>query len=289
MTGTAIISLDCEGRWGISDHLTPKLAAGLTDDKLRSAYLKVTKLFQEYEVPATFAFVYLYTRSRTKEHIRLVQDLAAEMPYLSAAAEGLAANQDGWVGDWAFEWANSGLHEIAFHGATHVPWDALNSHQARREMELTPPHLRKTMVFPRNRVAHLNVLEAYGCLAYRGRLEFPSRAASLLSEFSLRVRSADICRDSAVSPIELPPGVFINWRSGLRRVVPPLVTRMRARKLLSHAAQFNQVAHFWLHPENIASAPSTFENLEAVVAEIVDFRDRGLIEIRTQLSASADN
>ena len=40
----------------------------------------------------------------------------------------------------------------------------------------------------------------------------------------------------------------------------------------------------WLHRGNIATAPATFENLEAIVEEIVRFRDRGEIRAETMLS-----
>ena len=79
--------------------------------------------------------------------------------------------------------------------------------------------------------------------------------------------------------------MFINWRSGARKLVPTAVTRRRARNLLGDAVRTGGVAHFWLHPENIASAPATLANLEAVVSEIVRMRDAGQIRVETQLSA----
>lgn len=163
MTGSAIISLDCEGRWGVADHLTPEVAAGLTDERLRAAYRKITDLFDNFDLSATFAFVELFTRSASRETAQLVRHLAEELPYLASAALGLAAGEEGWVGEWALEMASGGRHEIAFHGTTHVPWTDLTREQARREMELARPEYRQTMVFPRNRVAHLDVLAEFGC------------------------------------------------------------------------------------------------------------------------------
>lgn len=285
MTGTAIISLDCEGRWGVADHLTPALAEGLTDARLRAAYRAITDLFANAEINATFAFVELFTRPASRETTGLVRDLAQELPYLASAADGLAAGEEGWVGNWALEMAGESGHEIAFHGTTHVPWTDLTRDQARRELELAPPEHRQTMVFPRNVVAHLDVLAEFGCKAYRGHRQFSSRAHSLLYEFDLGVPSQPLPDTADTSPVELPSGVFVNWRSGPRKLVPPAVTRRRARNLLDDAARTGGVAHFWLHPENIASAPATFANLEGIVAEIVGFRDAGQIRVATQLSA----
>ena len=288
MTGTAIISLDCEGRWGVADHLTPEVASGLTDARLRQAYRDIIALLGRAEISATFAFVELFTRPASRETTRLVREYAEELPYLARAASGLAAGEDGWVGDWALDMAGRGQHEIAFHGATHVPWTDLSREQARREMELARPEHRQTMVFPRNEIAHLDVLAEFGCKAFRGARKYPSRAQSLLSEFDLAVPSQALPDRDVSRPAEIPSGVFINWMSGLRRLVPPAVTRRRARNLLADAARSGGVAHYWLHPENVATAPATLANLQAITQDIVRFRDAGTIRVETQLSALAD-
>lgn len=284
MTGTAIISLDCEGRWGVADHLTPELAAGFTDARLRAAYRAVIDLFAAFGISATFAFVELFTRPASRGTTRLVQDLSQELPYLVRAAEGLAAGEEGWVGDWACDMACEGGHEIAFQGATHVPWPMLSRDQARRELNMTRPEQRRTMVFPRNQIAHCDVLAEFGCRAFRGQHHYASRAHSLLAEFNLATSAQPLIEPAPGAPVEIPSGVFVNWRSGLRKLVPPAVTRRRARNLLLDAARTGGVAHFWLHPENIASAPATLANLEAVVTEIVRLRDAGQIRVETQLS-----
>jgi hypothetical protein len=285
MTGTAIISLDCEGRWGVADHLTPHTAAGLTDVRLRTAYRAVTDLFAAHAISATFAFVELFARPASRETTALVRDFAQEMPYLARAAEGLAAGEEGWVGDWAYDMAAEGGHEIAFHGFTHVPWPMLTRDQARRELAMARPEHLRTMVYPRNQIAHADLLAEFGCKAYRGHRRFPSRAHSLLSEFDLGTPSQPMPAAGNGGALELPSGVFVNWRSGPRKLVPTAVTRRRARNLLHHAARTGGVAHFWLHPENIATAPATLANVEAVVAEIVRLRDAGQICVETQISA----
>lgn len=284
MTGAAIISLDCEGRWGVADHLTPETAAGLTDARLRLAYGDLIRLLADAQIHATFAFVGLFTRPASRETTELVQERAAHLPYLTRAAAGLADSEEGWIGDWALDMAAEQGHEIAFHGTTHVPWPDLSRDQARWEMEQVQPDHRQTMVFPRNQIAHVDVLEEFGCKAFRGAREYPTRAQSLLSEFNCLTPSQAMPDRMDAAPVEIPSGVFINWRSGLRKLVPPAVTRQRARHLLDHAAKSGGVAHFWLHPENVATAPATMTNVAAVVEEIVRFRDAGKIRVETQLS-----
>lgn len=56
MTARFILSLDCEGKWGGADHLTPADHAGLSDQRLRQAYSDNLALLDEFDLPATSAF-----------------------------------------------------------------------------------------------------------------------------------------------------------------------------------------------------------------------------------------
>ncbi|MBX3497320.1 MAG: polysaccharide deacetylase family protein [Parvibaculum sp.] len=280
MAGTAIISFDCEGKWGVADHLTRELDTALSDKNLRWAYAEIFKLLDMYEISATFAFVGFFVRPPSAANIEAVCDIARELPYLQSAAEGLKDGHEGWVGDWALDGVGDG-HEVAFHGATHVPWPLLTRAQAEREIEMTPAAQRRTMVFPRNQIAHLDVLESAGCAGYRARKMFRSRAHSLVSELDLWTK-AEVPMPEGRRPCAIPAGVFVNWRNGPRRTIPPVVTRIRARRLLGDAVRTGGVAHFWLHPENLATAPSTLVNLASVAREIARFRDAGSIEVKTQ-------
>ncbi|MEM9975514.1 MAG: polysaccharide deacetylase family protein [Pseudomonadota bacterium] len=280
MTGTAIISLDCEGRWGVADHLSSTTAAALTNERLRGAYEKILSLFDSYDVSATFAFVGLFARSYSAELLDLTEHLAQDHEYLKAAAAGLRAGDDGWVGDWAADMIGP-RHEFAFHGLTHVPWNRLTDRQATFELEQTRADHRQTMVFPRNIINHVDILERFGVVGYRARKAYRSRLESLASEFHVFQRSQNV-QPSNGSPVPIPSGFFVNWRSGLRKLVPPMITRSRARHILRHAEDTCGTAHFWIHPENVASAPETIENLTAIVEEIAARRDAGGLTVMTQ-------
>ena len=82
--------------------------------------------------------------------------------------------------------------------------------------------------------------------------------------------------------VAIPPGYFLNWRSGLRRAVPTLVTKLRARHLLDQASG-GRVVHYWLHPENVATAPATIGLLRMPPREVALRRDAGRCEVMTQL------
>ncbi len=283
--GRAILSFDCEGKWGIADHLQPSHDATLNDERLSEAYTAIAALLARHGVRATFAFVGLFLRSADELAALPADEIAATLPYTRAAWEQMAAGRDGWAGAWAVETVDTG-HEIACHGISHTPWDDLTDAQVDYELALGGDLSGQTMIFPRNRVAHLDRLRAAGITGYRVAPPDRSRLTSLLSEFQLWQPSEGDPPPAAMQPI--PGGVFINWLSGARRLVPPAVTRLRARRMLAHAAATGGVAHFWTHPENIASAPATLGNLAAIVEEVDAQRRRGRIAVVTQADYVAE-
>ena len=74
LTARFILSLDCEGKWGVADHLTPANHAQLTDAKLREAYRSILDLLDRYAIPATFAYVGCFSLSA----VELAQRRAAQ-------------------------------------------------------------------------------------------------------------------------------------------------------------------------------------------------------------------
>jgi hypothetical protein len=281
MSGVAIVSLDCEGKWGIADHLQAGGAERLTDARLRAAYEAIAATLDAHETPATFAFVELFLTPDRARQLDLTRMLASDQPYLRDAATALESGDQGWSAPWALDLLHD-RHEIATHGFSHTPWTQLTEAQAAREIELVPAERRWTMVYPRNLVAHAPVLERHGCIGYRGARPAGTRLGSLASEFNLFTASEP--PGEAALPTRIPAGVFINWLSGGRRLVPPALTRLRARRIIAHAARTGGVAHFWTHPENIATHPETIKNFNAVIEEIARASERGAIRAMTQSS-----
>jgi len=289
-----ILSLDCEGKWGVADILTPFEHATLTRKRQAEAYGKILALLDEYEVPATFAFVGLFGESpRSLEALYPALDRLAERApdYLGAALQDIRdGSREGWHGDWAVEAVQSAPagHEVALHGITHVPWGSIDWQFARDELALLPrlqSPLREaeTFIFPRNEVAHLELLADTGIKGYRLARTYQSRAASLASEFNL-LAGPEVDNPPRGKLCAIPAGYFINWQHGARRLVPRSLSSFRARQMLLRADKSNRVVHYWLHPENIASAPATLANLRDIVEIAARMRDAGRCEILTQKS-----
>jgi peptidoglycan/xylan/chitin deacetylase (PgdA/CDA1 family) len=292
VAGKFILSFDCEGKWGVADILTPEHGRDLSDERLRNAYHSILAILDEFDIPATFAFVGTFAQSPADfGRIRLgIEALAGKaQAYLAPALREIdEGGGEGWHGDHLVEEVTQSRagHEIALHGVTHVPWTMLDEASAEAEMALFqelqgPVRESRTFVYPRNLVSHQAVLARHGFVGFRTARPERSRLLSLLAEFNL-LETPEI----PVPPADLvliPAGFFLNWRSGLRRLVPPAVTRMRVRRLLGAAAAGGTVVHYWLHPENVASAPSTLELLRALVREVARSRDAGDCEVMTQL------
>lgn len=294
MPASFILSLDCEGKWGVADTLTQFEHASLPTERLIEAYGKVLALLDEFEVSATFAFVGLFGESRRSLEALYpeLDRLAQRSPdYLGAALRDIRdGSRDGWHGDWAIAAVTGARteHELALHGVCHIPWGAIDRQLAADELALLPmlqPPLREaqTFVFPRNEVAHVDLLAEIGIKGYRLARTYGSRAASFASEFNLF--SAPECDVPTIGPLcPIPAGYFVNWRHGARRLVPRRLSGFRARQMLLRAERTNGIVHYWLHPENLASAPETLDNLRDIVEIAARMRDAGRCQIMTQES-----
>lgn len=299
MAATFILSLDCEGKWGMADHLTADHHRWLTTARLRDAYARILALFAEHRIDATFAFVqaFLLSPAEQRDHDELFQDHEIEgrnwlAAFRHAQADG---NMEGWSLPELLDMVQEhGGHEIGCHGFSHLPLaesmvtaSVMNHELAAAATVAAAKKLTlETFVYPRNLVGHPAELGKHGYTGYRGRLPVPTgvlgRAANLLSEFNVAQRPQPQVPAQTGRIVTIPSGFFFNWRFGARRHVPEAVTAWRWTRMLDKAVAHDGVVHLWLHPHNIISAPSTFDVLARVLANVAQLRDRGLLEIETQ-------
>ncbi|QNM83380.1 polysaccharide deacetylase family protein [Sphingomonas sabuli] len=284
-TGIFIVSLDCEGKWGMTREGDPG-HAHLTDAGLAEAYRTLLSTFARYDIPATFAFVMALALDRDA-----FAAIAPTYPGLEFyIADMKAGRSEGWHLPRTFgEVRADGRHEIASHGFIHRPLDdgayidadLAAAQHAAAGLGLHPT----TLVYPRNLVGHVDRLAQHGFIGYREQRQRPAgvagRLAGIAAEFDIRPKAQPIkAKTNGVVPI--PCGHFVNWRFGARRRVPISVTSARLRNLVKDAARTGRVAHLWLHPHNIATAPDTAVALEAALAQARSDADRGRLRILTQ-------
>lgn len=292
--GCFIISLDCEGKWGMADHIGPHHDRFLTTENLENAYTRIGALFARHHVPATFAFVMAFTLSPAEfaRHRERFVDVEIEggnwLRHFRRQMED--GHAEGWFAPRAFDEVRARPeHEIGCHGFSHLPLGISGVGRREAEHEIGAASTvaaekgveLRTFVFPRNLIAHTSVLAAAGYTGYRGRLVQSEGVSGKLSELNV-AESAQAHGGWSGTLRVIPPGHFLNWRRGVRKLVPRPVTVRRWRHILEDAADRGRVAHLWLHPHNVIDGPETFDTLSSIVAYAAKLRDRGKIAIVTQ-------
>lgn len=292
MSGTLLISLDCEGKWGFADDPTILDDELICDERLRSAYDFLFRSLEENGLRATFAVVGLFVagRERTQQHVRSLADEPAYRRWLDVPRTALASGRtDGWFfEDLPTKVISSGRHELASHGYSHLPFDWPGVDQAIARVELRSMQAASnesgwgvdSMVYPRNAVAHSELLAEHGIRRHRSSVEpvtLAERLRSLVGEFNVHPASDPL----AGTADRVSPGRLVNWRSGPRRIVPYSVTLRRWRGIMSHAATSGGCAHLWFHPHNLATGHRQRELIGAIFESAGEFVRRGELQSRT--------
>lgn len=285
---TFLLSFDCEGKWGLVDCLTSRHEQLFTGERLHATYARLTELLRKYRIDATFAFTGAFCMTpQAFARMRPEVERVGAPQWSGRALQEIDRDRgEGWFAPECYdEVCDAGAHEIASHGFSHLPW---HSRFATRDILAAELALCRsvpgfgadqvrTFVFPRNQVAHRDLLLAHGFHAYR-----KSRASSgllnLASEFNLRSAGEDITMPQ--SPLaEVAAGHFLNWRHGLRRGVPLALTVRRWKNMIRDATVSGRVVHAWTHPENFLDGHDMFALLEEILRFVADERDAGRLQV----------
>lgn len=297
MAGTFIISFDCEGKWGMADHLSPSDHAALTDRSLDQVYCDLAAMLDRYAAPATFAFVMalLLDQDERDEFAELLRPTHEGDDWMGHVVREQARGPLGWFQPSTFDHVSkSGLHETACHGFSHrsLGEGEISVEAARKDIGAAIAVAERkqvtleTMVFPRNRVGNLATLKEMGFIGYRTRKTrhslLPTKLADLVEEFDMSASAQARDGPSALGLVPIPHGHFFNWRHGKRRLVPPAITVRRWTAMIDDAAASDGVAHLWMHPHNFITGPGTWGPFEKVLRHAADLRDAGKLSILTQ-------
>lgn len=282
MKAVFTLSLDCEGLWGMADHLHSAELQLIREQGLRQTYQFLGDLLQEHGIRASAAFVSAFAAGpeRLMQHAPLFDELLRINPgWFGGIVAALKSGQtQGWDGQWCFERMRQGGHEMAWHGTTHQALDQTLSPAALElEMELTQllhrdlNHRPGSIVFPRNRVGQLETLARHGFDAYRASLPAAgagARVAEKLTEFVPLGPRPDPLPGRAGHWAVIAPGRFLHWPCGHRALVPSWVTVQRWKSMLDKAVRHGGVVHMWFHPHNLLTAPSMRQTLRAILAQV---------------------
>jgi peptidoglycan/xylan/chitin deacetylase (PgdA/CDA1 family) len=261
----------------------------INNESLKHAYDYLLSVLGKYSINATAAFVSAFAvdSSVLYDHVELIKRLAKLNPtwFTSILAILNAGEFDGWSGSAFYRLTSAAGMEIGWHGASHLPLSEQTSEQsAAIEIELASRlsaslgQQPRTIVFPRNQIGHLPLLRTVGFENYRDGLanDGIDKVRNLLAEFNLTAG----CKPQALK-VENGWGVcsagnFLNWPSGIRRLVPLAVTINRWKSMLRAAAEQGGHVHMWFHPHNFITAPQmkiSFEEITRFAGDLVRHND----------------
>jgi hypothetical protein len=189
--------------------------------------------------------------------------------------------------------------EIGLHGGlTHLPWGGSSPstvEQARWEIRQGRDSLAqlgiepRCFVYPRDLVAHSELLPEFGINCYRGRAPIWSErfGYSLTGSVIRAAEELAVLTPPPVWPARVLPGLWnlpasmplYSMAAKRNRAIPLRLRLERVRRGLEAAARRRGVFHLVLHPENLAEGPDAFSVFESILEEFTRWRERGDTEI----------
>lgn len=268
----------------------------INGDSLTKAYTQIFEILERHKIAATFALVGLFAGGY-EQYVDLRSELLDSEPHrdwLKVPERSFAAGfQDGWFyPELVNQIKARGNHEIASHSFTHLPLHNggvaeksfltelkfVNQWKAHNSVELS------TFIYPRNQIKFEEQLSNFDFLGYR---QCDIQNSAYANRFQILQDECNIGRKSdkhsvSTRPIAIPPGTFLNWRYGPRRIIPKWVTLKRWSNVLDHAVFSGGVAHLWLHPHNLITARGQVELFEDAISRVGKAQNSGLIKSVTQ-------
>jgi peptidoglycan/xylan/chitin deacetylase (PgdA/CDA1 family) len=199
------------------------------------------KLFEDIEVPVTFAF-----RGQ-------LFDVDTHLPRLVKHS--------------------SLKHEIGSHGYFHRAFTGLSHDEANEELRMTSRAMKKldvfprSFVFPRNMIAHLDLLRKYGYVCYRG--------------LGGLIRDGMYVRRDSNGLHDVHPSLFIGW----------LKDTAFAMRIVDQCVSKKLPFHVWFHPKDLGDTEEQArKRIERILSPLLSHAKRkekaGTLTFETMSSAT---
>lgn len=299
-TAVFAISLDTELAWGSFDRNgVPRYAHYYA--QVRDIVDKLLEMFRDCQIRATWAIVgHLFlsscSRDGTDNHDHVLQPnyswypqgWLSHDPYSDVDADPFFYAPD--LVDRIV--SASPRHELASHTFTHA---ILGDPECSREVaysqlqecrRLSEARGREmvSLVFPRNQVGHLDVLNQLGFVSFRGPEATRYGDVATASPVGKIVRFLEkflattppcykdfVCyRGDAAENwlVNVPASMFFPPYSGLWTLVGMKKRVSQAKKGIIEAVRNKALFHLWFHPFNLATSPMLIEALSEILAEV---------------------
>lgn len=299
-SGTFTVSIDTELAWGTFDTAEGYAKYERAYRNARQVVDRLCAAFDTYEIPVTWAVVahLVDDCDRTHAHAPKIDLGWCDDWYASLPCQ-TGLDPDLWYAPDVVEPIQSAAvdHEIGLHGYSHLILGADNCtpEAASSELSAAVDTLRAngidptSFVFPRNRVAHLEVLREHGLTAYRGlddrwyEHSLPERAKKpfrFLDEALARTPAVVTPRE-VDGLVEVPGSqVFRPFHDGWQYTRPDS-QRRRAIRGLERAASTGKLFHLRFHPFDLGFEPDRLlELLEAILRRAHELVEDGDLVVR---------
>jgi len=270
-TPTFVLSLDCEGLWGMLDQPALIRSGVINYSSLRHAYEFIDSVLDSNNIQCTAAFVSAFAAPLdllAESRDLFEEQIQCNPLWFGALREKIFTDSDfynaGFSGSSFFEKMKLSGHEMAWHGSTHLLWcESTSTDSILREVEIFERInqglgvKQSTMIFPRNIMGHFSELRQSKVDTVRIGKSYSGigKVLGLCKEFtsfnSSRLKEPIFSNDLWMHP----KGDFLNWSSGIRGLVPTDVTWRRWKGMVDNAVESNGHVHMWFHPHNIITCP----------------------------------
>jgi len=290
---TFIISVDLELAWGFVQYPTHRGVKVLEKDdkKGRGAVDLLLRLFEKYEIPATWAIVgHLFL-----DHCECEDGVAhRNMPkykkdwYHCDPCTDIKRDPLYYGRDIIEKILSSRVeHEIGYHSFSHVPFSECSREVAEAEIKEGVKLAKefgitlKSFVFPENKIGHIDILKENGFEIYRGR----NFARSNMSQTFL-THNINRAIDRLIAPPTEP-----KWMDGIFEIpssmyfwdVPSLQWTLlpRAKRGIEKAIRTGAVFHVFLHDWNLVCDPKLGKYLDRLLKIVSSKREEGELQVLT--------
>lgn len=287
---TFILSLDLELGWGFYSNPQSEILAELRrkPDEYISAVRKLLEQLDEYDIPATWGTVgHLLLNEKGKfihrDLPQFQEGLIEWERYQEKCSTPLYRAPDVVKSILAAEME----HEIATHGFFHLPFTNCSEEVADLELKLSKKAAKqfgvdiKSLIFPENKIDHLDVLRKNKIKFYRGQnrtnlsfLNYPG-----LKKVNVLINSLSFLPVSASKENKniwkIPSSMeFYNTH------FPNLVSK-RAKTGINTAVITGNIFHLWLHPWALIIRGELIEELKEVLKLVNKLREKDKIQAKT--------
>jgi hypothetical protein len=324
--GVLSISFDFEMAWGARRHAHDlNHAQGI--ERVREVVHGLLNLFERHQISATWATVgHLMLRPEDCPNGRFPRQLPAPRPdwFTGEWYDGIPSIHEErglryYAPDLVAAIVNCPVHqELASHTFSHVVIgeDACSREIAHAEFATCREVAKnwgrevRSLVFPRNKVGHLDALRETGHVCFRGpnsewfllgtaAKPIKNRLLNRLTYNLVRVlrfvdESLVICppvgKARRIEGLwELPHSMFFPGCSGLSKFVPRAAQVQRAIKGMRKAARLGRIFSLYTHPHNfLPDVSGQLDAFEQICVAAARLRDAGELEIKTMEEIADD-